>query len=255
MLINTVILFIRDTLPVFLLFSFLLAQRGGSARFLFGGTLAGFVLAMLLYLNLSVISGWFDGGGLELIKSLVLLLILVGLGEFIRRQYNSSPLATGWLSVLLMTGITFINVIHFIIYFLAYWTAADASSSLILGNVIGLGISLSVGVLLYVMVNAISIFIVKLAVLTIFLAGQIAGIAMLLEQINFLPNQSRLWDTSGWVADDSEYGHFLNVLVGYEATPTGAYIMIYLASMAFPVVYFYLRSLLVSKRTLTGGLR
>ena len=255
MLINTVILFIRDTLPVFLLFSFLLAQQGGNARYLLGGTLAGFLMAVGLYFNLSVVSEWFEGGGLELIKTLVLVVMLSGLGEFIRRQYQGYTASTRWLSALLMVGITFINVIHFIIYLLAYWSASDAGSSLILGNVIGLGISLSVGVLLYVAVAAIRVRVIKLAVLILFFAGQIAGIAMLLEQINLLPNQSRLWDTSGWVADDSEYGHFLNVLIGYEATPTGAYMLIYVASILFPVVYCYLCSLLVGKRQLAGELK
>ena len=255
MLINTVILFIRDTLPVFLLFSFLLAQQGGNARYLLGGTLAGFLMAVGLYFNLSVVSEWFEGGGLELIKTLVLVVMLSGLGEFVRRQYQGITSSTEWLSALLMVGITFINVIHFIIYLLAYWSASDAGTSLILGNVIGLGISLSVGVLLYVAVAAIRIQLIKLAVLTVFFAGQIAGIAMLLEQINLLPNQNRLWDTSGWVADDSEYGHFLNVLIGYEATPTGAYMLIYLAAVLFPVMYCYLYSLLIGKRQLTGELK
>ena len=255
MLINTVILFIRDTLPVFLLFSFLLAQQGGNARYLLGGTLAGFLMAVGLYFNLSVVSEWFEGGGLELIKTLVLVVMLSGLGEFVRRQYQGNTSSTQWLSALLMVGITFINVIHFIIYLLAYWSASDAGTSLILGNVIGVGISLSVGVLLYVAVAAIRIQLIKLAVLTVFFAGQIAGIAMLLEQINLLPNQNRLWDTSGWVADDSEYGHFLNVLIGYEATPTGAYMWIYLAAVLFPALYCYLHSLLVGKRQLTGELK
>lgn len=255
MLINTVILFIRDTLPVFLLFSFLLAQRDGSLRHLFAGTLGGFVMAVVLYLNLSEVSELFEGGGLELIKTLVLIAMLIGLGEFIRRQYLAETGCTQWLSVMLMSGITFINVIHFIIYFLAYWTAPDAGMPLMLGNVIGLGISLSIGVLLYVIVNAVAINTLKLLLLNIFFAGQIAGIAMLLEQINVLPGQSRLWDTSGWVADDSEYGHFLNVLVGYEATPSGAYMLIYIASIFFPVVYFYLHSLLAGKREAAGGLK
>jgi len=255
MLINTVILFIRDTLPVFLLFSFLLAQQGGNARYLLGGTLAGFLMAVGLYFNLSVVSEWFEGGGLELIKTLVLVVMLSGLGEFVRRQYQGNTSSTQWLSALLMVGITFINVIHFIIYLLAYWSASDAGTSLILGNVIGVGISLSVGVLLYVAVAAIRIQLIKLAVLTVFFAGQIAGIAMLLEQINLLPNQNRLWDTSGWVADDSEYGHFLNVLIGYEATPTGAYMLIYVAAVLFPAMYCYLHSLLVGKRQLAGELK
>ncbi|NVK55798.1 MAG: FTR1 family iron permease [Alteromonadaceae bacterium] len=239
MLINTVILFLRDTLPVFLMLSLLLVQRGANFRHLLGGAAVGFLLALALYFNLSAVSEVFDGGGLELIKTAVLMILLASLCEFLARQCRRQPEQTRRLSAVLMTGITFINAIHFLIYIVAYWSAPNAGTALVLGNIIGLGISISVGVLLYALIKAMGIQILQLAMLTLFVAGQVAGIALLLEQINLLPNQIRLWDTSEWVSDDSEYGHFLNALVGYEATPTGAYAITYLFALLLPALYYY----------------
>lgn len=253
MLINTVILFIRDTLPIFLLFSLLLAQNGSNIRYLLGGTIAGFLLAYVLYINLSVVSELADGGGLELIKTVTLISVSIALCEFIARQLSGRNTNTRLVSLVLVTGITFINAIHFYIYIIAYWTTTDAGAALLLGNIIGIGISFSVSVLLFVLVNAAPFKQLKILFLTVFLAGQIASIAMLLEQINFLPNQNRLWDTSGWVQDDSEYGHFLNVLLGYEATPTGAYMLIYCLSLVLPLIYGYVRTSRRGQHSLNEG--
>ncbi|MDC8829276.1 FTR1 family iron permease [Alteromonas gilva] len=244
MLINTVILFIRDTLPVFLMLSLLLAQQGASFWHLLSGTVVGWMLALALYFNLAAVSALFDGGGLELIKSAVLLLLLCGLCLFLERLRGGQSAQAQRLSFVLMTGLTLVNAIHFLVYIVAYWSAPKAGTAMIVGNVIGLGISMSVGVLLYVLTKALAIVLLQHTLLTVFVAGQVAGIALLLEQINLLPNQTRLWDTSGWVADDSEYGHFLNALMGYEATPTGAYVMIYVCSVLLPVLYCYVRATL-----------
>ena len=108
--------------------------------------------------------------------------------------------------------------------------------SLVMGSIIGLGISLSLSILLHAMVNSIRYSLPKLIVLCVFCAGQFAGIVTLLEQIDYLNVSARLWNSSTWVADGSEYGHLLNVLFGYEATPSSAYMIAYLTAVFLPTL-------------------
>lgn len=244
MLINTVILFIRDTLPIFLLFSILLSQRHVPLRALLAGLTGGLLLTGLLYRNLGMVSELFDGGGLELSKTLLLIVVFLGLCGFIYAHMAKRLRLLSVFAILLIGAITLVNAIHFFIYSVAYWSSQQADMALMMGTVIGLGISSSVSVLLYLFLDTWQRQRGGLLVLAIFLAGQIAGVAVLLEQINVLSEQSRLWNTSGWLADESEYGHFLNVLFGYEATPGIAYVLVYLFALIFPFVF----GLILSKR-------
>ncbi len=236
MLINTVILFIRDTLPVFLLISLLAAQPGLRLSWIFAATLLGLILSGALYMNLSYLSQFAEGGGLELTKVIVLTLCFICLCEFTRRTHLASAHGHYW-AIPLMAGITLCNAIHFIIYSVAYWPGEQADTGLILGTIIGIGISLSLCILLFTLVSTVHSHKARTIILVIFCAGQFAGIPLLLEQINFLSDSSRLWDTSAWIADDSEYGHLLNVLFGYEATPGLLYLLTYLATMSLPFAY------------------
>lgn len=247
MLINTVILFIRDTLPVFLLISLLAAQPGLRITNIFAATMLGLFLSVALYMNLSDISQLADGGGLELIKVIVLILCFLCLCEFVRRERKSGGHTHYW-AIPLMAGITLCNAIHFIIYSVAYWPDEQTDTSLILGTIIGMGISLSLCILLFTVVSTVHSRKIRLIILAIFCAGQFAGIPLLLEQINFLSDSTRLWDTSAWIADDSEYGHLLNVLFGYEATPGLLYLLTYLATLGLPFVYAGIMTMLFSSQ-------
>jgi high-affinity iron transporter len=235
-MINSVILFIRDTLPIFLLVSLLLSQSKVALFPLLVGVSLGLLVATGLYLNLATLSMLAEGGGLELIKALVLCATLMVLCLFINDAVAHSKRTSFW-AMLLVVGITITNAIHFLIYSIAYWSTERADTSLMMGSIIGLGISLSVSVLLHSLVNSIRSAYVKLSFLCVFCAGQFAGVTLLLEQIDYLDVTERLWDSSQWVADDSEYGHLLNVLFGYEATPSIAYVSVYLIALSMPFAY------------------
>ncbi|WP_414828875.1 FTR1 family iron permease [Alteromonas sp. H39] len=237
MLINTVILFIRDTLPVFLLVSLVLAQASHITRMLTLALISGLILAMLTYSSLGTLSPMFNGGGFEWLKVVALVVAWGAFCEWMRRLSAMHGTQTGWPFYILVTMITLVNAVHFLIYSFAYWSSQQADMALMVGTVIGLGISCSVAVLLFVAVSAMQRQWPKRAMLSVFVAGQVASVAVLLEQINVLTESSRLWDTSNWVADDSEYGHLLNVLFGYEATPSAAYVLVYLLVALSPVVY------------------
>lgn len=239
MLINTVILFIRDTLPVFLLVSLVLAQGPQFARTLAIALASGLILAVLTYSSLGALSLMFSGGGFELLNVIVLAFGWLAFCEWMRRLIMVYQPQAGWPLFVLIVAITLVNAVPFLVYSFGYWSSQQADMALMVGTVIGLGISCSVAVLLFVGVSALQHQWAKRAMLSVFVAGQVAPIAMLLEQINALTESSRLWDTSDWVADDSEYGHLLNVLFGYEATPSAAYVLVYLSVALSPMVYIF----------------
>lgn len=233
-MINSVILFIRDTLPIFLLVSLLLSQSGIRLLHIAPGILIGLAFAGGWYANLSFLSSIAAGAGLELIKVVILVLGLAMMCLFSKDMINQNRRAYLW-ATLLLAAITIVNAIHFLIYSIAYWSNEQADMSLIMGSIIGLGISLSVSILLHAIVNSVSYSLPKLIFLCVFCAGQFASITVLLEQVDFIDVTTTLWDSSSWIADDSEYGHLLNVLFGYEATPSTAYLAAYLIAVLLPI--------------------
>lgn len=231
MLINTVILFIRDTLPIFMLISFLLVQRQTTVKVILTGTITGLAMAIMLYINLSALSEVADGNGLEWAKGIALIVAFIAFCRYVVAEPVS--LFSAWA---VLSSITMVNAIHFIIYSVAYWPSQQADMSLMIGTIIGLGISCSVSVLLFFVLESTHSYFIKISMLAVFIGGQVANITVMAEQINLLNEQPRVWDTSTWLADDSEYGHFFNVLVGYEATPGPVYLAVYSFAVIVPLI-------------------
>jgi len=105
---------------------------------------------------------------------------------------------------------------------------------LLLGTIIGLGISISIAILLNILLTH---FVSKRATYffaTTFVAAQTANIALLLEQTDTFPSPRQLWDSSTIISDNSEYGHLLNSLVGYEATPSMSYLLVFFFALIVP---------------------
>jgi high-affinity iron transporter len=94
----------------------------------------------------------------------------------------------------------------------------------LLGATLGLGIGLSVAVLWYHLIREISAHSILLFrfVLALLAARQISMAMMLLVQSDWLPTGPMLWNSEHVLSERSEYGHFFNALLGYEATPSVA---------------------------------
>lgn len=235
MLINTVILFIRDTLPIFLLIALLRPILSQTRNALFLTVLIILILTAVIYARLDSIHQWGDGVGFELLKIACTGLSWIALCLLLIMTHVS-----GWsriaLHFVLLAGVVIPSSLHFVIYSTAYWSAQTQWFGLLTGTVIGLGISLSIATLLNLLLSLLAHHRLRLMLLFTFFAGQAAGITVMLEQIDYLPNSFRIWDTSAIVADASEYGHLLNVLIGYEATPSLSYVVVYLFCLTLPLV-------------------
>lgn len=243
MLINTVILFLRDALPIFMLLAVLIAQVQISAKYLLLALCSGLLLAMFFILQIDSLGGMFDGAGIELTLWLLHLLFycnVVWLAAVTLRSQGSQR-QTLWLAISLMLVIIVAKGSNFLLYLQGYLSQVDALQSLFLGTLLGLGICLSVAVLLYFFVAWLRTRFGALAALTallIFAAGQVSNALNLLIQVDLLPNTAVVWN-SGWlVADQSEYGYFFNVLFGYVATPSYLQLGVFVMAIAVPWLYY-----------------
>ncbi|MBU3022031.1 FTR1 family iron permease [Aestuariibacter sp. A3R04] len=235
MLINTVVLFLRDTLPVFLLVSFLLAFSDTTRLWLSSRLVAIAVLAYVTHLWLDDISQLADGAGFELLKSLLLFTAWTGLCLTGWKLAINAPLPAFGMT-LLLAGISLPNTLHFMVYFLSELSRSNDNTLLLLGTTIGLGICVSISILLNIGLTCFVSTKVTYFLLCIFVAAQVANVAILLEQTDVFPTPQQLWDSSTVVSDNSEYGHLLNAFLGYEATPSLSYLLMFVIAAIAPAL-------------------
>lgn len=226
-MINTVVLFLRDTLPIFLLLS-LLFSLNVSAKPLAIRISVAAIISTICYLNIGIIAQTMNGSGFELLKVCCLLLSWIGFCLYISTLAPSTGL---WLMVV---GVCLPATLHFLIYFVSSWALHANDNGLLMGSIIGLGISCSVAILLNIALTTLVSLRTTRIMTTLFFAGQVASLSNLLEQIDFLVAPIHSWDTSHFISDSSEYGHLLNALVGYEATPSLSYLFIYFLALLIP---------------------
>jgi len=252
MLINTVILFLSNSLVIFMVLALLLSIKNKYAIptiTLSIGALLGGVLMLILWFYIDIISQMIDGTGLEWlyvsIHILVYFLILRLLNTSKKivsiqgeNQHRSSVYAGAILALVIMLQGT-----NFLIYFIGYWSQADVINALFVGVVLGAGICVSISILLYFLcvflderfyANSTEL------VFILFACGLFNKISGLLLQIDFLPSSSMIFDLNFIVREKSELGHFLKALFGYDASPTLLQLGLYLIAL-FTALFWHQR--------------
>ncbi|WP_438863124.1 hypothetical protein [Neptunicella sp.] len=261
MLINTVILFLRDVLPVFIVMSLLIAGNESLKlrhQWLILAVPLGVIGAFILVKYIGQISEWFDGAGMEVLLfslhcSIYLLVLCYGYWRSVDKRNNT------WLmmiSTLLMCFVIWVSGANFLVFFLGYWSQVDAAQALVLGSILGLGINLSVAVLLFFAANGLMSRVsvsVQLLMLLIFAVGQLSQASHLLVQIDWLTQTAPLWDSSHLITDGSVTGYFLRSLVGYEAAPSFYQVSLYTAGLFLPIFSWCLMQVYRNKAGLMEG--
>lgn len=231
MLINTVILLLRNGLPIFIVISLLLLLLPKQRRWLWQGVLSGSAGVIVLYFLVAPISQLAEGAGFELLECALLLVTFISACILQLKLQKGSD--TNVFAILMLSSIILANGTNFIIYLFGYWSSVTSPLPIALGTVLGIGICTSIAVLLLLVVDGLRQS-VKTTLLTLFAAGQFANIATLLEQINWISNTNILWNSSNILSDESEYGHFARALFGYEASPTSAFMLFYCFAFVLP---------------------
>ncbi|MDO7597039.1 MAG: FTR1 family protein [Pseudomonadota bacterium] len=247
MLLNAVIIILREVIEASLIISLFLAFSqifNNSRVWLLTGLFLGVISAAIYAVNIGVVSQWFDGVGQEVINAGIQIIIyLVLLTFLIIAMRPDSPLNKSLLTAMMMIGVIFATVregSEIIIYIHGFVTVPELFQSVLLGSAIGAGIGISIGVCIYyILLNMpINISIRAGYVLTVLLAGSmISQTVQQLTQADWVISQYPIWDTSTWISEHSISGQLLYAVIGYEATPTAVQVMAYLSAL-FIIILF-----------------
>lgn len=245
MLINSLFLFLRDLLPLFFFCSILIVfLAGGKARnmILAYGLILGSVSALLVSQFDSSIASFASGNGFEIIlfTSTTLQTLLLLLTLCTANRVDARLVAAMLTAMLALISLT--SGLNFLIYFSSYWGLQGLTLPMIFGVVIGAGLSLSLAILLYFLLQLLREYapLLSLAFPVLFISGHFAEVFHILEQMNVLESQL-MWSTQSWLPEQSEITLILASLTGYEATPTRWQLIAYLCALASLLACLLLR--------------
>jgi high-affinity iron transporter len=231
MLLNSVIIVLREVLEASLLISILLALSGAlgiSRRWIVWSLGFGLIGAIIYSFGVTVISDWFDGVGQEVVSAImqILIYLLLLAVTFLVLQKSDVNQLSDTLTVLVMTTTVALAVVRegfeILVYIYGFSNELPQFMTILTGVVIGASIGISIGALIYYFVSSLSCrlsLMVGLSLLALVAAGMLSQAVLLLVQADWLPSQLPLWDSSGWLSETSVTGQLLYALIGYEATP------------------------------------
>jgi high-affinity iron transporter len=212
------------------------------------GILAGIVGSAIVALFATRITDAFDGRGQELFVAGILLFAVVMLAwhvvwmaEHAREMTRelrqlSSDVVAGKQSLFALAAAVAIAVMREgseVVLFMTgiIMQGKDTAGELLLGSAIGLLLGAVVSLALYLGLAAIPLkrmFSVTGVLVTLLAAGLAASAVQQLSNAGFIEVlDTKIWDTSWLLSQDSWIGRVLHVLIGYMDRPTGLQLIAY----------------------------
>ena len=247
MLLTSVIIVLREILEAALIISVLLAVGRSlpvKSTWVLWGLGLGLIGALFYAGNTAAVSDWFDGVGQEVVNASLQIAIYVCLMLFIIRfsiDRNGTGEHDRRLSSLMILSVGLAITregSEILIYLSGFTSDLDLFMPILIGGLVGAGIGISIGALTYyLLLNINPAWKPHLCITVIALvgAGLASQAALLLIQADWLPSQAPLWDSSGWLPEDSVTGQLLYALIGYEATPTPIQGGVYFVALLVPI--------------------
>jgi high-affinity iron transporter len=254
MLIDAVIIVLREVLEVSLLVSVMLAlsykQGVAGSRWLVAALVFGLIGATYYASQTNVVSEWFDYVGQEVVNASLQYLIYLCLACFalltgLKQKYLQTPgenklnlYLKGCMSLVLSLAITREGS-EILIYFSSFANDKDKLIPVVMGGTIGTGIGASVGALIYYALIAINNrwqALIGLVLLSLVAAGLASQATTLLIQADWIEAGHAVWDSSKWISEKSVLGQLLYALIGYEATPQEPQVLTYLLTLTITLI-------------------
>ncbi|MCX4186849.1 FTR1 family protein [Methylophaga sp. OBS4] len=241
MLLNAVIIILREVLEASLIISVFLALSQLLERNLWWvlfamlmGIVGGFVYAS----TISQISAALEGVGQEVVNACLHTLIYLSLLLFVVAVLH--PQNPRWHRITLISIIVAVIIAiaregsEIILYISGFIGMPELLQPVLLGGAVGAGIGVSVGVFFYyLLVNMHPRYGLWLGYFILLLvAGSMMSQAVeFLIQADFITVTAPAWDSSGWISEHSAAGQLLYALIGYEATPAPVQVVVYFSSI------------------------
>ncbi len=261
-MLGALVIVFREVLEAGLIIGIVLAAtRGlpGRARWVALGILAGVGGAGIVALFAEGISNAFEGSGQELLNASVLSAAVLMLmwhnawmarhGREMAAEMNAvgravSAGARPMTALAVVIGLAVLREGAEIVLFLYGIVATGTSASaLLLGGMIGLAAGGALTALTYFGLLALPtrhVFTVTTVLIALLAAGMAAQAVQFLDRaglIDVLDN--RLWDSSGFLPQDSLIGRMLHTLIGYTDQPTELQLVAYLITLAAMAVLYW----------------
>lgn len=246
MLINTVLLFLQSTLPIFIIISLLLLRFTAISvnvitnKNLIVISILTSVLVVVSSHYMEKTSQLFDGKGTELVFSLGYILIYLCSALLFLFDYKDRFIKVKkYFALAVFLLVLLLNGSHFILYLTSYWAQSTQIESLFIGIILGVGICVSFAILLYFLMRYSDTYIhtkTSRYFLLFFAIGQLMQSIVLLQQVDVLPVSRIIWNSTNLIAENTEFGQLLRVLIGYETTPSLMQLVIYLTAFIVPVL-------------------
>ncbi len=249
MLLNSVIIILREVLEASLIISVFLAfshQYQYFRLWLLWALFPGLLGAAVYAVQIESISQWNEGLGQELTNAtLHLALASCLLLFFVSQLFISTPVLRKKINICCLFCSTVLAInregAEILLYLSGFMALPDHLSIILIGSAIGSGIGLSIGILFYyVLIHLPGPFFLPmiLGVVVLILSGMVMQATQQMIQADILPYQAPVWDSSGWLPESSIPGQLLYALMGYEATPTPIQFLFYSASIGVCLILY-----------------
>ena len=255
MLLNSVILVLREVLEAAMVVSLFMAFTTVSQQsryFLLKAILLGLVAGATYAYFLPEISNWLEGIGQEIINTIIHLGIYLFLTGFLWLISSNIVLPNRLVKAVMMAAIILAisrESAEIMLYISGFRSDHFLIRSVLSGSLIGLAIGVSCGIFLYHLMIALKPAAATkfICVLVVIVGGSMMSQAtQFLIQADWLASTEPVWDSSHIISEHSLPGQLLYALMAYEATPTWSQIVVYLTSLALMIL------VIVSARFLQG---
>jgi high-affinity iron transporter len=232
----------------------LAATRGmlGRGRWVTAGVFAGIAGAGIVALFAERISSAFEGAGQELLNACVLgaaVVMLMWHNAWMARHGREMAVAMAAVgqdvssgerpmtALAVVVGLATLREGSEVVLFLYGIVASGTSgASLLAGGLLGLAAGAAFTALTYyglLTIPARHIFAVTGVLIALLAAGMAAQAVQFLDAAGLIDVLGhRLWDSSGWLPQDSILGKLLHTLIGYNDRPTELQLIAYVATLA-----------------------
>lgn len=236
MLLDIIIIVLRETLEASILISVLLSvskSQGVSFTWVPASLLAGLAGAVVYGSSLGVISEWFDYAGQEVVNAGLQFSIYLLVAALIPIQWRGLACLKRILRNL-MSVVVFVALIRegaeLYVFYSGFLHKEDVLLKALTSGFVGVAVGLSVGAIVFyalAMANQSKVKVFHAGVLLLVAAGMVLQATQLLIQVDWISSGEPLWDSSWFIAEASVVGQIAYAIFGYEATPSliefGAY--------------------------------